>query len=121
MRHRHRVHELEGEVATLRSHLDHVLEMPDHSTSRLPAKHVTADAAALDPVAAPPVAQAALPEVAASNGGSAGARKSDRRKAEPAVVAKPTAETIAEPLAKPTAGTIAEPLAMSLAEPAAGA
>ena len=30
MRHRHRVHELEAEVAALRSHLDQVLEMPDH-------------------------------------------------------------------------------------------
>jgi hypothetical protein len=28
MRHRHRVHELEGEVARLRAHLDQVLEMP---------------------------------------------------------------------------------------------
>ena len=31
MRHRHRVHELEAEVASLRTHLDQVLEMPDHS------------------------------------------------------------------------------------------
>ncbi len=31
MRHRHRVHELEAEVASLRGHLDQVLEMPDHS------------------------------------------------------------------------------------------
>ena len=31
MRHRHRVHELEAEVASLRRHLDQVLEMPDHS------------------------------------------------------------------------------------------
>ena len=31
MRHRHRVHELEAEVASLRAHLDRVLEMPDHS------------------------------------------------------------------------------------------
>jgi hypothetical protein len=39
MRHRRRVHELEGEVATLRAHLDQVLEMPDHSTSpKLPAR-----------------------------------------------------------------------------------
>jgi len=36
MRHRHRVHELEAEVASLRAHLDQVLEMPDHSG--LPAK-----------------------------------------------------------------------------------
>jgi hypothetical protein len=32
MRHRHRVHELEAEVASLRAHLDQVLDMPDHST-----------------------------------------------------------------------------------------
>jgi hypothetical protein len=31
MRHRHRVHELEAEVVSLRAHLDRVLEMPDHS------------------------------------------------------------------------------------------
>jgi hypothetical protein len=36
MRHRRRVHELEAEVASLRAHLDQMLEMPDHSTSRLP-------------------------------------------------------------------------------------
>jgi hypothetical protein len=34
MRHRRRVHELEAEVADLRAHLDHVLEMPDHSTAK---------------------------------------------------------------------------------------
>jgi hypothetical protein len=34
MRHRHRVHELEAEVASLRAHLDQVLEMPDHSGLR---------------------------------------------------------------------------------------
>jgi hypothetical protein len=39
MRHRRRVHELEAEVATLRAHLDQLLEMPDHSTSpKLPAR-----------------------------------------------------------------------------------
>jgi hypothetical protein len=43
MRHRRRVHELEAEVASLRAHLDHVLEMPDHSTSRLPSKPIRAE------------------------------------------------------------------------------
>ena len=38
MRHRRRVHELEAEVASLRAHLDQVLEMPDQSTSKLPAR-----------------------------------------------------------------------------------
>lgn len=36
MRHRRRVHELEAEVASLRAHLDQVLEMPDQSS--LPGK-----------------------------------------------------------------------------------
>ena len=38
MRHRHRVHELEGEVARLKSHLDQILEMPRHEAIELPAK-----------------------------------------------------------------------------------
>ena len=42
MRHRRRVHELEAEVASLRAHLDQVLEMPEHSTSKLPAKRAVA-------------------------------------------------------------------------------
>jgi uncharacterized integral membrane protein len=65
MRHRHRVRELETEVATLREHLDHVLEMPDQSSSRLPAKHITTE-----PVAPEPAATPALPELATSNGDS---------------------------------------------------
>ena len=36
MRHRRRVHELEAEVASLRAHLDQLLEMPEHSTSKPP-------------------------------------------------------------------------------------
>jgi hypothetical protein len=46
MRHRRRVHELEAEITSLRSHLDHVLEMPDHSTSRLPSKAIKAESVA---------------------------------------------------------------------------
>jgi hypothetical protein len=72
MRHRRRVHELEVEVASLRAHLDQVLEMPDHSTSRLPARKVsTASLPAADersdepepiePEPEPAPAQAALP------------------------------------------------------------
>ena len=53
MRHRHRVHELEAEVASLRAHLDQVLEMPDHSTSKLPRKPVTVETL---PPAEPPAA-----------------------------------------------------------------
>jgi hypothetical protein len=41
MRHRRRVHELEAEVISLHAQLDQVLEMPDHSTSKLPDRIVT--------------------------------------------------------------------------------
>jgi hypothetical protein len=61
MRHRHRVHELEAEVAALRSHLDRALDMPDHSTSRLAQKAVTAEA----PEPQAEMATPALPEPAA--------------------------------------------------------
>jgi uncharacterized membrane protein len=43
MRHRRRVHELEAELASLRAHLDQVLDMPDHSMPKLPRKPVTAE------------------------------------------------------------------------------
>jgi hypothetical protein len=43
MRHRRRVHELEAEVASLRGHVDHLVEMPDHSTSKLPDKVATTE------------------------------------------------------------------------------
>ncbi len=77
MRHRRRVHELEAEVATLREHLDHVLEMPDQSSSRLPAKHITAEGEPAEPMASPP---AALLEPAASNGDSRAHRRAGTRK-----------------------------------------
>src|SRR6202165_5104016 len=51
MRHRRRVHELEAEVASLRAHLDQVLDMPDHSTSKLLRRPVTAEPL---PAVAPP-------------------------------------------------------------------
>ncbi len=114
MRHRRRVHELEAEVATLREHLDHVLEMPDQSTSRLPAKHITAEPAAPEPVPA-----AALPEAGASNGDSRAQRRSGPRKrvtlttasepetavtTEPGDVAKPAEpEAAAQPAEEPEA------------------
>ena len=88
MRHRRRVHELEAEITSLRAHLDHVLEMPDHSTSRLPSKAVTTEP--LPPVHA---AEApALPEPdpdaepAAENGTKTVQQRSSRgtrRAAEP--------------------------------------
>jgi hypothetical protein len=67
MRHRHRVHELEAEVASLRAHLDQVLEMPDHAS--LPAKGETP---APEPVEDAPAEAASQPEPdpAASRSGS---------------------------------------------------
>ena len=41
MRHRRRVHELEVEVASLRAHLDQLLEMPEHSASKRPDRSTT--------------------------------------------------------------------------------
>ena len=42
MRHRHRVHELEAELAKLRAHMDQVLEMPDQSAPSHPARKADA-------------------------------------------------------------------------------
>lgn len=56
MRHRHRVHELEAELAGLRARLDQVLDMPDHSS--LPAKSAVR--------AAPAEVEMELPESAAT-------------------------------------------------------
>ena len=138
MRHRRRVHELEAEVATLREHLDHVLEMPDQSTSRLPAKHITAEPAPSEPAPAP---QAALPEAAASNGDTRTHRRTGARKRvtlttasepEPAVTTEPaaksqtsaTTETVAAaktPDPEPAATAAAEDAPAAEAKPAAGA
>jgi hypothetical protein len=70
MRHRHRVHELEAELASLRVHLDQVLEMPDHS--RLPAKGETRaslpepEPEALEPPKEPEAVAAAIEATAAA-------------------------------------------------------
>jgi hypothetical protein len=61
MRHRHRVHELEAEVASLRAHLDQVLEMPDHSA--LPVLRQSEDEAMEPtPVAVAPAEAVSEPE-----------------------------------------------------------
>ena len=82
MRHRRRVHELEAEITSLRAHLDHVLDMPDHSTSRLPSKAATAEP--LPPVhetEAPALPEpAAAAEPVAENGAKAGRERSPRAK-----------------------------------------
>jgi len=103
MKHRHRVHELEAEVATLRSHLDQLLEMHDASGAKLPAKAVEVESAS-EPVAP------ALP--AASNGSDADKAKRSRKRvslstdSEPVTVAadgtsQPVAETEPEPASEP--------------------
>jgi hypothetical protein len=87
MRHRRRVHELEAEIASLRGHLDQVLEMPDHSgvaakgsskVSLPPVAEEPADLtelAALEPAPPPP---AALPDAQPEPAG--GKSGGDRRK-----------------------------------------
>jgi hypothetical protein len=81
MRHRHRVHELEAEVTSLRAHLDQLLEMPDHSASRLPGKPVAVEIVPVEPVVEAPLV--ALPEAVASNGGDNAPKKSRKRVALP--------------------------------------
>jgi uncharacterized integral membrane protein len=70
MRHRRRVHELEADVATLRAHLDQMLEMPDHSTSKLPDRIATT--ASLPAAASPRWKPAAPASYASRRSGSAG-------------------------------------------------
>jgi hypothetical protein len=91
MRHRHRVHELEAEVATLRSHLDQVLEMPDHSTLRLSPMPVTAETPAPHTEMATPALPE--PEGKAETAPSNGAKKVHHRakRATLKVIAQPAA------------------------------
>jgi len=106
MRHRHRVHELEAEVASLRGHLDQVLEMPDHAS--LPAK---SEAPAPQPVEDGPaeVASQPEPESAPRRGGG------DRTKRVKLAVAP-------EPAAAQANGDEAAlPVEQAEPEPAAGA
>lgn len=92
MRHRHRVHELEAEVVSLRAHLDQVLEMPDHSGTVTKAKAQVSlpepDERAPEPVALEePPPMAALPEAEPQ------ARTGDRKKrAKLSVTPEPKAE-----------------------------
>jgi hypothetical protein len=99
MRHRRRVHELEAEVASLRAHLDQVLEMPDQSTSTLPRKPITAEP--LPAVVETPAH--ALPEpgldmvapAAGSESANAGRKASRSKRATLTVAAEPADTTSA--------------------------
>ena len=71
MRHRKRVHELEAEVTSLRAHLDRLLEMPDQSLSRFPAKQLS-----IETISEP---APDLPEPVASNGDASPAKKARKR------------------------------------------
>ena len=94
MRHRHRVHELEAEVANLRAHLDQVLEMPDHSA--LQAKGAAKaslpepEAPAADALAAPE------PEATAQKSGESRKRLRLTVAPEPAVAQPNGDKTAAE-------------------------
>ena len=77
MRHRHRVRELEAELTSVKSRLDALLEMPDHTDETKP-----------EPVAQPePEPAAASPEAVASNG-----EDKTTKKTEPVAVASDSAK-----------------------------
>ena len=88
-----RVHELEAEITSLRAHLDHVLEMPDHSTSRLPSRPVTAEVLAADTEpGTPALPEPAAPVVTAPANGTKTvhrAQRSKRARLAPAEAAEP--------------------------------
>ena len=86
MRHRHRVHELEAEVTSLRSRLDSALEMPEHTVETRETKREPA---------------ATLPEPVVSNGEERTAKKT-KPVAIAAVTTKET-ETETETKSDPTA------------------
>jgi hypothetical protein len=98
MRHRRRVHELEAEVASLRAHLDQVLEMPDQSTSRLPAKPAMAeplpdeDVVELEPAAVAALPEPAAAEAASANGSAGVAKRRSRKRVALAPVDEPAAQ-----------------------------
>lgn len=109
MRHRRRVHELEAEVASLRAHLDQVLEMPDHSGKavKAPARVSLPEADEMAPELAPleePAAVAALPEPQAQ-GRSGGDRK---KRAKLTIASEPRVEQANGEVAAPEAAETIE-------------
>jgi len=106
MRHRHRVHELEAEVKSLRAHLDQVLDMPDHSS--LPAKAAVkaslppADEEVPEPA---PTAVTPAPVVPRTEEPAASARKSSgerRKRARLTIAPHPDGEKANGAAATPT-------------------
>lgn len=90
MRHRRLVHELEAEVASLRAHLDHVLEMPDQSSSKLPRKPTTTEPDVESPAPALPAPE--LDAAMLATGGDV--RKASRSK-RPTLAVEPAAPAAA--------------------------
>lgn len=99
MRHRRRVRDLESEVTSLKEHLDHVLEMPDHGATPKPAapavepEPVEIEAVGLDQAAEP------ADSPSAANGADKASRPASSRKR---ASLKPAAEP--EPAAVATNG-----------------
>lgn len=98
MRHRHRVHELEAELAKVRAHLDQLLEMPDHAAPSTP-KRVE-------------VEPQALPEAVASDGEPQSQRKTPARKRvslSPAGAESDAPGLNGRPQTEPSQATVQEP------------
>lgn len=100
MRHRRRVRDLESEVAALKEHMDHLLEMPDHGATPKPApvpSEAELEAVEAEPEPKPGEVEPVLAETASANGADKGSRPKSSKK--PAAIAAdgengaPTPET----------------------------
>jgi hypothetical protein len=116
MRHRRRVHELEAEVASLRAHLDQVLEMPDHSgkEAKAPAGVSLPEAEEMAPELAPfdePAAAAALPEPQGKGSGDRKKRAKLTAAQEPKLEQANGEVTAPEAAAEPTEAAAPAPQA----------
>ena len=114
MRHRRRVHELEAEVASLRAHLDQVLEMPDHSGKEVksPARVSLPEADEMAPELAPleePAAVAALPEPRAEVKGGGDRKKRVKLFAAPEPKVEPANGEVTAPAVAAEPTEAAEP------------
>ena len=116
MRHRRRVHELETELASLRAHLDQVLEMPDHSgkEARAAARVSLPEAQEMAPELAPldePAAATALPEPQGKGGGDRKKRAKLTAAPEPMLEQANGEVTAPEAAAEPTEAAAPAPQA----------